>query len=263
MRRILFAFLICLGLLSCAVQKQIALKTIKTIRFIGEDSLPYNFQFKGTTVGGLSSIDYSSKDDVYYFICDDRSDINPIRYYTAKIKLANTGFEKIELVNVNSLLQKNGQPFYNRKQNPLGVPDPEAMRYDLRLKAFAWSSEGERTVRNTGTYLTNPAVFLSSKDGRYIDTFSLPKNLQMRATESGPRNNGVFEGLTFSPDSRKLYVSLEEPLYEDGQRAGLFDSSGWVRFIQFDVTTKQPVAQFAYQIDPVVQEPISQGLFKV
>src|SRR5829696_8036198 len=125
MKKNLISFLFCIGLLSCATQKQLSLTTIKTLRFLGEDSLPYKLQFKGTTVGGLSSIDYSPKEDVYYFICDDRSDINPIRFYTANIKLTNTGFDKIELTGVTSLLQKNGQPFHNRKQNPVGVPDPE------------------------------------------------------------------------------------------------------------------------------------------
>jgi hypothetical protein len=52
-------------------------------------------------------------------------------------------------------------------------------------------------------------------------------------------------------------------LYEDGPRAGLFDTTGWIRIIQYDVATRQPVAQYAYQIDPVVQEPISEGLFVV
>jgi hypothetical protein len=73
----------------------------------------------------------------------------------------------------------------------------------------------------------------------------------------------VFEGLTFSPDFKTLYVSVEEPLYDDGPRAGLGDTSGLIRIIRYDVKTKMPVAQYAYRIDPVVQEPISSGLFAV
>jgi hypothetical protein len=56
---------------------------------------------------------------------------------------------------------------------------------------------------------------------------------------------------------------VEEPLYDDGPRAGLRDTAGWIRIIQYDVATRQPVAQYAYQIDPVVQEPISRGAFIV
>lgn len=238
-------------------------KPITGLKFIGEYSLPHKMQFRGTTIGGLSSIDYSPKEGVYYLICDDRSDINPARFYTAKIRFSTAGFDTVEIVNVTNLLQKNGQPYYSRKQNPFGVPDPEAMRFNQKTGMFAWSSEGERTVRNELTVLTDPAVNIIRKDGQLLDTFSLPANMQMKATANGPRNNGVFEGLAFSPDFKNLYVSVEEPIYEDGLRAGLFDSSGWIRIIQYDTETKMPVAQFAYQIDPVVQEPISEGLFIV
>lgn len=254
---------ISLLLCSCALQKISQQTPIKQLRLIGEYILPNEIRLKGTTVGGLSSIDYSPDEDLYYFICDDRSDINPMRFYTAKIIFNENGFEKVEMVDVTNLLEPNGQPFHNRKQNPFGVPDPEAMRYNPKTNTFIWSSEGERIVRNTGTFLTNPAVYIAGKNGQYIDTFSLPLNMHVKATEEGPRNNGVFEGLAFSPDKKKLFVSVEEPLYEDGPRAGLFDSSGWVRFIQFDMESKQPEAQYAYQIDPVVQEPTEKSAFKV
>jgi hypothetical protein len=100
-------------------------------------------------------------------------------------------------------------------------------------------------------------------DGQLVDTFLIPSNMRMSREPKGPRQNGAFEGLAFSPDYKSLFVSLEEPLYEDGPRAGLFDTTGWIRIIQYDVATRQPVAQYAYQIDPVVQEPISEGLFVV
>jgi hypothetical protein len=164
---------------------------------------------------------------------------------------------------MNTLLQKNGIAFYSRKENPFGVPDPEAIRYNARQKQVVWSSEGERTVRNQQTVLTDPAIFISDAHNQWVDTFSLPANMHMRASQNGPRNNGVFEGLAFNADYSKLYVSVEEPIYEDGARAGLFDSAAWIRIISFDVHTRKPLAQYAYPIDPVVQQPISEGLFKV
>jgi hypothetical protein len=263
MFRLFLYFLVCVFLLSCTAQLQISQPTIHRLNFVGEFSLPHNLQFKGTTVGGLSSIDYSPEENTYYLICDDRSDINPVRFYTAKIKLSNSGITKVEIVNVTYLLQKDGKPYHSRKQNPHGVPDPEAMRYNQKTKQLVWSSEGERIIRKGDTVLTNPSIIQVQKDGTFIDTFPIQPNMHMKATQSGPRNNGVFEGLTFSPDHKSLYLSVEEPLYEDGHRAGISDSSGWVRIIKYDLESKQPVAQFAYQIDPVVQEPISQGLFIV
>jgi hypothetical protein len=55
---------------------------ISGIRFIGEYIIPNGMQFNGTTVGGLSGIDYDTKRDLYYMICDDPSANNPARFYT-------------------------------------------------------------------------------------------------------------------------------------------------------------------------------------
>jgi hypothetical protein len=85
----------------------------------------------------------------------------------------------------------------------------------------------------------------------------------MQSIEKGPRQNGVFEGLTFTDNYKKLFVSVEEPLYEDGPRAGLKDSSGWIRIIKCDVKSCKPEAQYAYQIDPVAYPANSPGAFKI
>ena len=230
---------------------------------MGEFDLPHRMQFSGTTVGGLSGIDYDPAEDLYYLICDDRSDINPSRFYTAKILVSEKGIDTVQLIKVDSLRQKNGKLFPNKLQDSLQVPDPEALRYNPVNGTMVWSSEGERIVRRDKIILINPSVNVMTKEGRLTDTFPLPPNLHMSSAEKGPRQNGVFEGLAFTPGYKTLFVSVEEPMYEDGPRAGLKDTSGWIRLIQYDVATKRPVAQFAYQIDPVVQEPISEGLFVV
>ena len=50
------------------------------LRLIGEARLPHRLQFQGTTVGGLSGIDYDPVDDLYYLISDDGSNFNPARF---------------------------------------------------------------------------------------------------------------------------------------------------------------------------------------
>lgn len=256
-------FLLCFALASCVAQKKAALQNIQSIRFVNEYVLPHKMQFQGTTIGGLSGIDYNQKEDVYYLICDDRSDINPVRFYTAKIAFTNKGINSVQFVGVTNLLQSNGQTYYSRKESSFGVPDPEAIRYNPATETIVWSSEGERTTSRDKSILTDPAVIAVNKTGQWVDSFSLPANMRMSRNVAGPRNNGVFEGLSFSTDYKKVFVSLEEPLYDDGPRAGLFDSTGWTRVIQFDAVTRLPEAQYAYQIDPIIQEPISEGLFSV
>ncbi len=256
----MYGVLVCF-LCSCVVQN--IGKPIRTIRFIGEFDLPHRLRFNGTTVGGLSGIDYNPAEDVYYLICDDRSDFNPARYYTAKIRISAAGIDTVQLLSVTTLTQADGSPFPNRQKDSLRVPDPEAIRYHPATNTFVWSSEGERIVRKERVIISHPAINRMNKDGRLLDTFPLPPNLRMNEELKGPRQNGVLEGLAFSPGYRSLFVSVEEPLYEDGPRAGLYDSTGWIRIVRYDMPTRRPVAQYAYQIDPVVQEPISQGLFVV
>jgi len=236
---------------------------ISGLRFLGEFDLPHRVPFNGTTVGGLSSIDYNKARDEYYLICDDRSDINPARYYTAKIAISNSGIDTVQITSVNTLLNVNGQVYPNRKQDSLHVPDPEALRYNPRNNTIVWCSEGERIVQQGKVLLEDPAIYIANLQGQTVDSFPLPANLHMQSIEKGPRRNGVLEGLTFSPDYKTLYASVEEPLYEDGPRAGLGDTSGWIRIIQYNMETKQSVAQYAYRIDPVAEEPVPRGAFIV
>ena len=61
--------------------------SIKELHFLGEYVIPHNTQFKNTTIGGLSGIDYDKENDLFYLISDDWSQINPARFYTARIFL--------------------------------------------------------------------------------------------------------------------------------------------------------------------------------
>lgn len=237
--------------------------SIGSIRFIGEYDVPHNLVYKGTTIGGLSGIDYDSTKGVYYMISDDRSAINPARYYTAKIFLNEKKIDSVVFVAVTTLYQKNGKPYPNSKQDPAHTPDPEALRYNPDSHQMIWSSEGERIVNGKDTVLENPAITIISPDGKYIDTFPLPRNLLMSTTEKGPRQNGVLEGLTFADNFTTLYVNVEEPLYEDGPRADLSDNNPWVRFYQFDVKSRKNTAQYAYKLDPIAYPASPADAFKI
>lgn len=263
MKKIITAFIISFALLSCAAPKALSVKKLSGLKFIGEYLLPDSTDFKGTRVGGLSSIDYNPDDGLYYFISDDRSDHNPARYYTARIVFSEKGIDGLRFVNVVSLRQKNGSLYPAKQQDSLHVPDPEGLRVNRKTGDLVWSNEGERIVRDDYAILQNPSVNLMSKDGLLKDTFALPANIKISAKEQGPRRNGVFEGLTFTPDFKALYVNVEEPLYGDGPRAGTGDSTAPIRIIKYDVKTKAPVAQFAYLLDPVQREPVPKGDFEI
>lgn len=236
---------------------------VSSVKLLSQYVVPHNLQYRNTTVGGLSGIDYDSKANLYYFICDDRSSINEARYYTAKIFIKNNKIDSVGFVNVTTLLQKNGKPYPNSKQDPSHTPDPEAMRYNPLRKQLVWSSEGERIVKEKDTVLENPSITIMRLNGTYIDTFPLPANLQMHTTENGPRQNGVLEGMTFADHYKTLYINLEEPRYEDGPRADVTENEAWVRFYKFDVATKKNTAQYAYKLDPIAYPSTPAGAFKV
>ena len=263
MRSIAKIFLISILIASCTTQKTITLTDRAQLRFVAEYDIPHNKVFQNTTIGGLSGIDYDRKNNIYYLISDDRSSINPARFYTARIHLNEKGIDSVQFISVKNLLQKDGTVYPDSKQDPWHTPDPEGIRYNARAKQLVWSSEGERILKKDTTILENPSVNIISTNGNYIDSFVLPSNMRMQPTQNGPRQNGAFEGLSFFNNYKKLLVSVEEPLFEDGARAGLNDSSAWIRIIRFDVKTKKPEAQFAYQIDPVAYPANPSNAFKI
>jgi hypothetical protein len=260
-----FLFLLTL-FCSCTSSKKITNPTvndISSIRLIGSYIIPYNYKFNNTTVGGLSGIDYDKKNDIYYFISDDRSAVNPARFYAAKIAITEKGIDTVMFKEVQSLLQPNGKPYPNSKQNPQNTPDPEAIRYYPKTQQLIWTSEGERIIKGKDTVLENPSIISISTKGDFIDSFPLPSNLWMHATEKGPRQNGVLEGLTFADNYKTLFVNVEEPLYEDGPRADLTENNAFIRIFKLDVATKQNLAQYAYKLDPIAHPSNPADKFKI
>ncbi|MBN9296447.1 MAG: esterase-like activity of phytase family protein [Filimonas sp.] len=263
MKQILSILLAAIVFTSCSSSRKSQKSELGRLNLIGQYEVAYNKEFKGTTIGGLSGIDYNAKTGEYYMISDDRSDINPVRYYTAKIYFQQKGLDSIVFTDVNYLKRKDGSLFPSFKKNEVEAADPEALRYNPKTDQMVWSSEGERQVTKDKRILTNPFVAITSKEGAYIDTFILPEQFRMQATENGPRRNGVFEGLSFADNYKTLYVSLEEPLYQDGPRADIHDTTAWTRIIKFDVASKKPVAQYAYHLEPIAYAPKPADGFKV
>lgn len=252
-------------LVACTSTKklQIGTSSIQSIRLVAQKEIPYNLFFKNTVVGGLSSIDYDANKKLFYFICDDRSYKNPARFYTAKINFSNKNIDTIELINVQFLFQPDGTVYPNSKQNKTNTPDPEAMRYNPISKQLVWSSEGERIVKATDTVLANPSINIISTKGKFIQSFPIPANMHMQTIEKGPRQNGVFEGMTFADNYKTLFVNVEEPLYEDGPRADLIENKAFIRIAKFDVITKQNIAQYAYKLEPVAHPATPVDTFKI
>ena len=258
-------FIAVLFLYSCTATKKAiqANVNIGSLNYLDSYEIPFNLKYKNTTVGGLSGIDYDAKNDWYYMISDDRSDKNPARFYKSKIFISQRGIDSLAFIDVENMLQPDGKIYPNNLQDRFKVPDPEAIRYNPKKNFLVWSSEGERIVKANDTVMINPSVIMMRPDGKYVDSFALPENMKMNATEKGPRRNGVFEGMTFADNYKTLYANVEEPLYEDGPRADVMDNDAFIRIIKFDVKDKKSIAQYAYKLAPVAFAAKPENEFKI
>ncbi|GHN01798.1 phytase [Cytophagales bacterium WSM2-2] len=235
---------------------------INKLRFINQYEIPYNQNFKNTVIGGLSGIDYDPDKDVYYILSDDRSDINPVRFYTAKIGITERGISEVNFTDVHFLLHANGEKFASFKQFPERAVDPEDIRYHRKKGLIYWTSEGERILSDDAVILNDPAILVAKPDGSYSNTIPLPENLRPRSTEYGSRRNGTIESLSFTSDFSTMFTALEEPLYEDGPRADHTKTNSWSRIYQFDAKQKL-VAQYAYALESVAYPAVPETGFKV
>ncbi|MDO9374082.1 MAG: esterase-like activity of phytase family protein [Ferruginibacter sp.] len=252
---------------SCSPVKQsvhaAATASADSLRLIGQYEIPLNFSFDNTVVGGLSGVDYDPDEQVYYLISDDRSFVNPARFYKANIQLSSTGIDTVSFTSVSFLQRPDGGTYLPFKQDKLNAPDPEAIRFYRPARQLVWSNEGERILKAPDTILQKPFIHFMTTAGAYLSNFTIPKNIFPNVVEKGSRQNGVFEGLTFADDYTTLVACMEEPLFEDGPRASFSGSAAITRILKFDVKTRGQIAQYAYRLSPVAKEPLPAGAYSI
>ena len=217
------------------------------LRLIGEATLPHRMDFQGTVVGGLSGIDYDPASGLYVLVSDDRSQLNPARFYTARIPLTAAGLAPPALHSVTHLLRADGSPFPNsrRAQAHEEVPDPEAIRW-LPGGNLLWTSEGTVT-RGMG-----PALHESQPDGRWVRNITLPAMFDANlGGGTGPRDNQTLEGLALTPDGRTAWLAMEDALIQDGPLPRIGAVGGPCRITAMDVASGRVLRQIAYVLDPI------------
>ena len=204
--------------------------------------------FQGTTVGGLSGIDYDPASGLYVLISDDRSILSPARAYTARLPLTATGLGTPQLESVTLLRNVQGTPFPKRQQaRPTDeVPDPEAVRW-LADGHVLWASEGW-VHRGMGPALHESRM----SDGQLVRTLALPPMFTPQpGAGTGPRDNLAFEGLALTPDQRTAWVAMENALLQDGPSPRVGAEGGPCRITAFDLASGQAVRQIAYVPDAI------------
>ncbi|MBA4329008.1 MAG: hypothetical protein C0428_12335 [Polaromonas sp.] len=218
------------------------------LRLIGEARLPHRLQFQGTTVGGLSGIDYDDASGLYYLLSDDGSAINPARFYTASIAMDADQLGEPELRSVTFLRQANGST-YPAALRGIEVPDPEAVRWRAASQSLFWTSEGHAF---TGAA---PALRESRPDGTLVRDLALPPMFDFQLGQ-GPRSNRTLEGLALSPNGKRAWIAMEAALRQDGTVPTVHAGGGPCRFTELDLVTGNTLRQIAYVPDPIPAAPV-------
>ncbi|MER5388043.1 esterase-like activity of phytase family protein [Saccharopolyspora sp. NPDC002686] len=210
------------------------------VELVGETTLPHAMQFEGTTVGGLSGLDYDPRTGEWVLISDDRSDKQPARIYTGRFD----GSE-FRLTGTKPLLRPDGTTY------PKGTVDPEDVRWDPWTGEIWWTSEGERAQQ-----LIDPTIRRASADGAFTGDLPIPDNLRMRP-ETGPKQNEVLEGLTLADGGTRVVTAMEGPLVQDGESPTT--EHGALSRISVQSRGGHVLGQYAYPLDPVFAESPTGG----
>jgi hypothetical protein len=224
------------------------------LRLLGEALLPHGMTFRGTTVGGLSAIDYEPATGTWVALSDDRSELQPARFYTLRLAVAEGGLA-VDLLDVVTLRQADGRPFPKRSMGG-EVVDPEAMRLLPQARGLLWASEGDYRSEQSATLRE------ARMDGSHVRDFHIPAHLQFaQRPGTGARDNNTFEGLALAPDGGTAWVAMEAALQQDGPIPGVNRPGGPCRFTAFHLASGRAVRQVAYLPDQVPHPPAIPGGF--
>ncbi|NIW48379.1 MAG: PEP-CTERM sorting domain-containing protein [Gammaproteobacteria bacterium] len=221
---------------------------IADVQFIDMVTFPTGTTFAGTEVGGLSAITYDPFRGVFYALSDDRSDINPARFYTVSINVSS-GLG-VEFLDVTYLKDMTGNLFASRSL------DPEGMAL-LHPGQFMISSEGGASA----TPPINPFVNRFNPDGYENKMLTIPDKFLPDGSELfGIRNNLAFESLTVQPDKKAIFTATENALWQDGPKSTLTSESP-SRVLMFKLGSGRPGAEYVYMVSPIPFDSIPPGIF--
>jgi hypothetical protein len=160
-------------------------------------------------------------------------------------------FSSVTLTGVNFFQQADGSNYPDiARFNARGgeVADIETIRIDPLDGSIWYGSEGDRK-RNL-----NPFVKHAGRDGAYISTLPVPAMFKVWSDkELGARDNMSFEGLSFAPDGKSLWIGMETALYQDGPISSPAGGSV-ARMTHLDRSGKV-LGQFAYPVEAIPAAP--------
>jgi hypothetical protein len=222
------------------------------LEFRGQAIVPTGTTFDGTTVGGLSSITYDSRRDVFYAVSDDPSQFQPARFYTVGLDIRDGRLTDgdVRFEGVTTLLAPDGEPYAPFSLDPEGL----ALTKDREL---VFTSEG---LPNS---LIDPFVRRYSLSGSFLGSLPVPGPFLVTADRSsGVRPNLGFESAGVPNNGRFAFTGTENALFQDGPPATISNGSP-ARIMRYHLRTGRLDRQWVYETDPVAEPPVPAGQFSV
>ncbi|MBD2541657.1 esterase-like activity of phytase family protein, partial [Coleofasciculus sp. FACHB-SPT36] len=212
---------------------------LEIFKFIGQSTFNSNYNYSGTTVGGLSGITYNAATNTYYAISDAKNDANgPVRFYTLNIDLSSGSLGTINFTGVTTLKDSGGTPF------AANISDTEGI---------ALTSGGNAFISSEGIFSTNAQPFinrfnLTTGNQNLSLPVPSPKFDISAYTTQGVRDNKAFESLTITPDQQVLFTATEVALEQDGS-APTSTAGSPSRILRYDLSTGSANGEFLYNTD--------------
>ncbi|MBD2462219.1 esterase-like activity of phytase family protein [Oscillatoria sp. FACHB-1407] len=242
-----------------------------SLDFLGAYELPVD-TFENTTVGGLSGIAYDRQRDRLYAVSDDRSSINPARFYTLKLDIGadeagQPRFNGVEITGVTTLKDQTGATY---SPNSL---DPEGIALSPRQSVFI-ASEG---VARDGV-----SPFIQEFDlttGQYKGSLQIPERYTPKTVDDQPQgiqDNLGFEGLTLNPggysptwlEPFRLFAANESALLQDIAEPDPDSTEPQPtrsRFLHYLVGDERStlISEHLYLVEPLPEGAIANGLTEI
>lgn len=223
-----------------------------SLKLVGGLDLPKDLTVDGAPVGGISGVDYDRRTGEWLMISDDRSDKAPARFFVGRLDYDAHGVRGLKLARQVPLRREDGSTFPGAAGAPGERADAEALRIDPQTDDLVWSSEGD-AARGF-----DPAIRRMTRSGRWTGAVTRPPAFRFDpAKAEGARPNQTFEGLSFSPDGRWLWLAMEGPLIQDGPASSVAQG-GLARITRLDRAGRVS-AQYAYRLDPIQAAPARRG----
>jgi hypothetical protein len=219
-----------------------------------EGKVPHN------QLGGLSALEYSGRDSLYYVLPDRGPGDGGARYHCRwqmielKPPAHENGKATARVVATTLLTASDGKPFVGISTafDPNGPDgnhrlDPEGLRLGPSGSVFISDEYGPYVMEfdSTGRQLRSLEV-----PARYLIAHpAATKEAEVAGNTSGRVSNAGFEGLAISPDGKRLYALAQLPLLQDSQRTKKGKVKGLnCRLLELDIA-KGPAREFLYPLD--------------